>query len=48
MTEIKSFILGHKRATIAAGCVVVLLLGFLAAVLVNRRSATPALRRSRP
>jgi len=37
MTEIKSFILEHKRATIAAGCVVVLLFGFLAAVLVNRQ-----------
>jgi len=37
MTEIKSFILEHKRATIAAGCAVVVLLGFLAAVLVNRQ-----------
>ena len=37
MTEIKSFILGHKRATIAAGCAVVVLLGFLAAVRVNRQ-----------
>lgn len=37
MTAIKNFILEHKRASIAAGCVAVLLIGFLAAVLTDRQ-----------